>query len=145
MKRFKFRLEKVLSLRKHHEQEAKNELGRAISILNLIDHNIRENAVKHNHALQERFFGINQSDGIRGIDDMYSWDNYILRLEQDAQRLAEEKEEAEKVMEEKRILYLEASRELKIMENLKEKQEKEHRKEMFAVETKERDDKAQST
>jgi flagellar export protein FliJ len=44
------------------------------------------------------------------------------------------------VVEEKRGFYIEASRELKVMENLKERREKEHRKEMFVEETKELDD-----
>jgi len=44
------------------------------------------------------------------------------------------------VVEEKRAQYLEASRELKVMEKLKEKREKEYRKEVFAAETRELDD-----
>jgi flagellar export protein FliJ len=52
----------------------------------------------------------------------------------------EEAAQAEIVVEEKRQLYVEASHELKVMENLKERREKEHRKEMFAAETMELDD-----
>ena len=135
MKRFTFRLEKALSLRKHHEQEAKNELGRAMSILNEIEHNIKINAQKHSAAAQERFVEMNTNPA-----SMLDWDAYIKRLEQEAQRLAEEAARAEALVEEKRILYLEASRDLKIMEKLKEKKALEHRKEMLAAETLERDD-----
>jgi flagellar FliJ protein len=71
---------------------------------------------------------------------MLAWDNYILRLEQEAQRLMEEAAKAELVVEEKRNLYLEASRELKVMEKLKEKREKEYRKEVLVAETSELDD-----
>ena len=71
---------------------------------------------------------------------MQDWDNYILRLEQEAERLAEEAAQAELVVEEKRNLYIEASRELKVMENLKEKQEKEYRKEALAAAALEADD-----
>jgi flagellar FliJ protein len=71
---------------------------------------------------------------------MVAWDSYILRLEQEAERLTEEAAQAELVVEEKRNLYLEASRELKVMEKLKEKRAAEYRKEMFAAETKELDD-----
>jgi len=139
VKRFRFNLEKVLELRQHHEQEAKNELGRAISILTAIENNIKQNALLHNQAAKERFTGINAPNN-NGILSMLAWDNYILRLEQEAQRLMEEAAQAELVVEEKRALYLEASRELKVMEKLREKREQEYRKEVLAAETRERDD-----
>ena len=143
MKRFNFRLQKVLDLRKHREQEAKTELGRAIGILTKIENDIAINATKHDLAVKERFTGISGSDGAAndGSVSMLSWDTYILRLEQEAERLAEDAARAEEVVEEKRQLYLEASRDLKVMDKLKEKREKEHRKEMYAADTKERDDK----
>jgi flagellar FliJ protein len=156
MRRFSFRLEKVLELRQYREQETKTELGRAIGILNEIEHNIQINAARHSQAVRERFSGIHASAaGVSvssealvssenpdtfGIRSMLEWDNYIHRLEQEAQRLAEEAERAEQVVEEKRNLYLEASRELKIMEKLKEKRKTEYRREMFAAETSELDD-----
>ena len=43
-------------------------------------------------------------------------------------------------VEEKHSAYLEASRELKVMEKLKEKREKEYHEEVLAAETLERDD-----
>ena len=142
MKRFRFSLEKVLKFRQFSEQEAKNELGRAISVLNAIENDIKRNALVHSQATRQRFTGIN-ADGATvstGALSMLAWDNYILRLEQEAQRLMEEAAQAELVVEERRAQYLEASRELKVMEKLKEKREKEYRKEMFAAETRERDD-----
>ena len=145
MRRFRFSLQKVLELRKHHEQEAKTELGRAIGILTRIENNIKENAAKHSRAAEERFLGINAAEktGAGGAASMLAWDGYILRLEQEARRLEEEAAEAEELVEEKRKLYTEASRDLKVMEKLKEKREAEYRKEMFAAETRERDDRKQ--
>ena len=137
MKRFNFNLEKVLELRQYREQEAKNELGRAISVLNAIENDIKENALVHGRAVQERFTSINDNNGALS---MLAWDNYILRLEQEAERLMEDAARAELVVEEKRALYLEASRELKVMEKLREKREKEYRKEVLAAETRELDD-----
>jgi flagellar FliJ protein len=135
MKRFKFGLAKVLELRQYREQEAKNELGKAIGILTAIENEINVNEEKHADATRERFNGIN-TNGIL----MQQWDNYILRLDREAEFLAERATQAEQVVEEKRNLYLEASRELKVIEKLKEKRQKEYRKEMFAAETKELDD-----
>jgi flagellar FliJ protein len=143
MKRFVFALEKVLELRKFHEQEAKVELGRAISVLTKIENNIKRNAVLRSQATSERFLGIhtNENNDIPdGTVSMLAWDNYILRLEQEAQRLEEEAAAARVVVEEKRNLYLEASRELKVMEKLKEKRQEEYKEEALAAETLERDD-----
>ena len=146
MKRFKFGLEKVLKLRQHNEHEARVELGRAIGVLAGIENEIKRNAETRSEAVKERFAGITANDsntadtGYGGTLSMHAWDAYINRLEQEADRLAEEAVRAETVVDEKRGLYVEASRELKVMENLKERREKEHRKEMFVEETKEMDD-----
>jgi len=145
VKRFKFGLEKVLKLRQHHEHEARVELGRAIGVLAGIENEIKKNAETRAGAIHERFAGLGESDalgdtGYGGSLSMHAWDAYIHRLELEADRLMEEATQAETVVEEKRGLYIEASRELKVMENLKERREKEHRKEMFVAETKEMDD-----
>jgi flagellar FliJ protein len=147
VKRFKFGLEKVLKLRQYDEHEARVELGRAIGVLAGIENEIKRNAVIRGDAVRERFSGITEGGGDTvagggsvGVLSMHAWDAYINRLEQEADRLTEEAARAETAVEEKRNLYVEASRELKIMENLKARREKEHRREMFAAETKEMDD-----
>jgi flagellar FliJ protein len=139
MKRFRNKKKKVLELRQYREQEAKNELGKAIGILNAIENDIQVNAMVRARAVQERFSGIESGDD-DGTFSMMTWDSYINRLEQEAQRLMEEAARAELVVEEKRAAYLDASREVKVMEKLKEKREGEYRKEMFAAETRELDD-----
>jgi flagellar FliJ protein len=131
MKRFKFNLEKLLQLRKFKEEECKIALGQAISVLNRIESEIKETAVKRHHAAQERF---------ADTENISAWENYIIRLEQEAQRLTEQAAQAQLVVEEKRALYLEASRDLKAIEKLKEKKQKEHRKEMFNLQMAEVDD-----
>ena len=122
-------------------------MGRAIGVLAGIENEIKRNAETRANAIQERFAGISPDnenatsfDSRGGSLSMHAWDAYINRLEQEADRLTEEAARAETVVEEKRNLYIEASRELKVMENLKERREKEHRKEMFVEETKELDD-----
>jgi flagellar export protein FliJ len=52
----------------------------------------------------------------------------------------EQAAQAELVVEEKRAAYLEASKDLKALEKLKEKQQKEHRKEMMNLQMAEVDD-----
>ena len=131
MKRFKFNLEKVLQLRKFREEECKLALGQAISVLNGIENEIKETAVKRHGAALQRFADVGETA---------PWEMYILRLDQQAQRLAEQAAQAELVVEEKRALYLEASKDLKAIEKLKEKQQKEYRREMLNLQMIEVDD-----
>ena len=131
MKKFKFSLEKVLQLRKFREEECKLALGQAISILNKIENEIKKTALKRINAASNRFSDIN---------DISKWEIYIQRLDQEAKKLTEQAAQAELVVEEKRAIYLEAQKELKIMDKLKEKRQKEYRKEMLTAEMNEVDD-----
>ena len=140
MKRFRFGLEKVLKLRRYREEEAKNELGKAVGILTEIENKIIRNTNDRKKAVQERFTGIHAENIIAGFNSIQVWDIYIHRLEREAEILAGQAAQAEQLVEEKRNLYLEASRELKVLEKLKEKRQKEHRKEMFTAEAAEMDD-----
>jgi flagellar FliJ protein len=131
MKRFKFNLEKILQLREFREEECKIALGQAVSYLNKIENDIKETALKRHAAVSLRF-----SD----VTEIASWESYIIRLDQQADRLTEQAAQAQMVVEEKRNLYLSAQRELKTIEKLKEKQKKEHRREMLNYEMNEVDD-----
>jgi flagellar FliJ protein len=134
MKRFHFSLEKVLKLRMYREQEAKIDLGRAIGVLSSIENRIKIVAENKHRAAGERFAPDN--DALK----ILNYENYILRLDQERDKLLEEAAQAELVVEEKRNNYLEASRERKVLDKLKEKREKEYRAEVFAGETKILDD-----
>ena len=122
MRRFKFPLEKILQIRKYKEEECKLALGQAISILTMIENKIKGTAVKRHQAAIQRF---------EEPLEMASWDFYILRLEQEAEKLVKQAAQAQIVVDEKRAIYLEALKELKAMEKLKEKQKKEYRKKML--------------
>jgi len=122
MRRFKFNLEKIMQLRKFKEEECKLALGQAISALNKIETEIKETALKRHNATTQRF---------ANPMEMFSWENYITRLDLQAEQLAQQAAQAEIVVEEKRALYLEAQKDLKAIEKLKEKQQKVYRKEML--------------
>jgi flagellar protein FliJ len=131
MKRFTFNLEKILQIKIFEENECKLALGQAISVLNKIENDIKITAMRHHNAVEQRFVS---------PADMISWDIYILRLEQEAERLAQRAAQAELVVEEKRALYMEAQREVKAIEKLKEKRQKEYRKDMMNYQMAEVDD-----
>ena len=131
MKRFKFNLEKILQLRKFREEECKIALGQAVAALNKIENEIMETAVKRHSAASNRF---------ADVGEMVFWENYILRLDREAQKLTEQAAQAELVVEEKRAAYLEASKDLKALEKLKEKRQKEYRKKTLNLQMAEVDD-----
>jgi flagellar protein FliJ len=120
MKRFTFKLQKILRLRKFREEQCKIELEQALGVLNMIENEIKANAVKRHDAAAQRFTDINEAG---------KWDNYILRLDQETEWLMERAAQAQLIVEEKRAKYLEASKALKALEKIKEKKEKEYRKE----------------
>jgi len=130
MKRFAFSLEKVLNLRKHGEDEAKIELGRAISVLSDLEDKILALAQERARAAADQF---NPSNSAALIQQYML---YIIRLDSKKEELLKEAAMAELKVEEAREAFIEASRERKVLDKLKEKLEKEHRKEALAQEGK---------
>ena len=131
MKKFKFNLEKILQLRKFKEEECKIALGQAISVLNKIENEIKQTAIRRHAAASQRFMN---------HEDINTWELYIKRLDLQAEKLAQQAAQAEIIVDEKRALYLEASKELKTMEKLKEKQQITYRKDMFNLQMAEMDE-----
>jgi flagellar FliJ protein len=131
MKKYTFRLEKILQLRKFREEECKLALGQAVSMLNKIENEIKLTAVKRHNAVAQRFSNINE---------ITSWNYYIIRLDQEAEKLARQLAQVQLVVEGKRALYLEALKGVKVIEKLKEKRWKEYRKEIFNYQMAEVDD-----
>ena len=134
MKPFTFSLEKVLNLRKYREDEAKAELGRAISVLAEIEQRIRAFGQERARAASEQFSAGNS------IVQIQQYTFYLLRLDNTVEQLQKEAVLAELKVEEARGAFLEASRERKVLDKLKEKRQKEYRKEMFSADTKILDD-----
>ena len=144
MKRFSFKLEKVLKLREFREEQTRIELGQAVGVLSGIENDIKHTAQAKNSAAMQRFSsvnaGMNTYSPASGRLDMLAWDHYIARLNVETEQLLKKAAEAELVVEEKREIYLSASRDLKVLEKLKEKRKKEYRREYFVAETRELDD-----
>jgi len=134
MKPFVFRLEKLLNLRKHYEDEAKIELGRAVGVLAELEGRIASLAVERVRAAAAQF---QPGNGAREIQQyMY----YLVRLDNTRDRLLKEAAMAELKVEAARAAFIEASRERKVLDNLKEKKQKEYHKLKLNEETKVLDD-----
>jgi len=134
MKQFAFRLEKVLELRKYSEEETKLELGRAIGVLAELENRIQLVGQERMRAAAAQFSPGNSAAQIQ----QYMF--YLIRLDNTKEQLLKDAALAELKVEQAREAFLEASRELKVLEKIKEKQQKEYRKEVFAEETKNLDD-----
>ena len=134
MKRFVFTLERALDLRAHREREAEIALGRAVAAQMEIENRLKTLAHEQVDARGKRFMPENT------VDDMRAWDRYLTRLLQQEEELLAEAARAEMETAAARAAYIEASRERKVLDKLKEKQLKAYRKEYLAEEVKMLDD-----
>ena len=134
MRAFKFNLEKILNLRKFHENEAKVELGRATGVLAELEGRIFATAQERARAAAAQFSPGNNAAMIQ----QYMF--YLLRLDNTKEQLLKEAALAEMKVEEAREAYLESSRERKVLDKLKGKRQMEHYRSMSGEEIKTLDD-----
>ena len=134
MKAFSFGLEKVLNLRKFYEDEAKIELGRAIGVLADLENRIAMLVREYARAAAAQFAPGNSA----ALMQQYMF--YLQRLDYIKEHLLKEAALAELKVAEAREAFLEASKDRKVLDKLKEKRQKEYRKTLFAEETKTLDD-----
>jgi flagellar FliJ protein len=134
MKRFKFGLQKILELREHAEKEAEIELGKAVGALTLIERRIASVTEERRGAAANRFAAGN------GLAEIQNYERYITRLDQTRDKLLMDAAKAELVVAEKRDIYLEATRERKVLDKIRERRQGEYRKFVLAEENKELDD-----
>jgi flagellar FliJ protein len=139
MKRFNFALQRVLELREHTEKEAKIELGKAVGALTLIEQHMAAVAEERRQAAAERFAPGNS------FTEMQNYERYISRLDQTRDKLLVDAARAELVVAEKRDIFLEASRDRKVLDKIKERRQGEYRKYALAEEYKETDDNARGS
>ncbi len=134
MRRFRFDLEKLLELRAYAEREAELSLARAMGELASIESKIQALAVERTEVASQRF-----ARG-RGVAEIRHAEAYILRLDQTKEKLLEAAAAAALAVEKEREKFIEASRERKIIDKLKEKRAAEHRKAALDEEMKVVDD-----
>ncbi|MDR0383621.1 MAG: flagellar export protein FliJ [Spirochaetaceae bacterium] len=123
MKKFTFSLEKILKLRSHAENDAKIELGRAVSALSRIENGLEAVAAAQKSAGEERF-----SEG-NSLSRALDYENYLQRLDAEKERLLQEAAAAELAVERSREAWLDARAGLKALENLKNRKFAAYRKE----------------
>jgi flagellar FliJ protein len=136
VKRFHFALQRVLELREHAEQEAKIALGRAVGELAMIERRIASVTEERDRAMGKRFARENS------FSDIQSYERYIIRLDHTRDRLFMDAARAELAVAEKRDAFMEASRERKALDKLRERRVGEYKKYARAEDYKEADENA---
>ena len=140
MRRFRFRLERLLELRAHREQEALYRLAEATGHCVRLARRIQELG-------QERGAAYRSVPGQTGSLDLGLFayrERYLAWLESSRRRLKEELVARESQRLEVQARYLEAAREHKVLEKLKERRAAEHRRQARIEEFNVQDDVAAS-
>ncbi len=127
MKRFEFSLQKVLDLREFEENQAKNELGKAIAESDRIKAELEYIVLKRVENNKARA----QTDD---MNEMMAIERFIVRLDLRKEELLEELAKAELVIEQKRQLFAEAMKNRKVVTKLKEKKEAEYKADVLKAE-----------
>ncbi len=124
MKKFRFRLQKVLDTRESAEREAQRLMADALRILNELEIRKKEIEDELNTVLKEQKSLFNGGTSAGKAMQHHRWQREL----QKQLRVQEEKcLEAEQVVAKRRAELLEASRERKVLEKLKEKKRTEHK------------------
>lgn len=125
MKLYTFRLEPVLKIRKLNEETCRMELGRLLTHLNKI-----ENQLAHDRKEIESYFEIQEmamKSGIKGIQ-VQAFPMLVAAKDANIQALLRDKKNQEALIEEKKKELSTLRGELKVIENLREKDYTEYRK-----------------
>jgi len=136
MRRFRFRLEKFLDLRRWKEREREIALAKVLGEVLLLEKRIAEIA----EEIAASLFGEFRRDNRIDIEAMARRELYAARLSQERKRKREALAVKNRELEEARARYLEASRERKVLDKLRERREAEYYERAIDEEFKEIDD-----
>jgi len=127
MKRFKFRLQRILDIREQIRDEARQELGRRNAVL------AHEESVLK--GLEAELLRLNAGEnGIVSASELLLTGAYAQRIEKLIEQQALKAEEARKAVVEAQERYIQANKEAKALEMLKDKRRAEYDHEVLKEE-----------
>jgi flagellar protein FliJ len=118
MRRFQFRLERFLELRRWKERERELALAKTLGECLLLERRIAEIAAEISASFLSVFRAGNSID----IDSMRRRELYVQRLARERERTGTELVAKREELEQVRARYLEAARERKVLDKLKDRQ-----------------------
>jgi len=136
VKRFRFRLERLLELRVYREREWLNKLAEAAGHCVRVNRSLRENSGAASAAFEVGFREERRVD----LSLLMYREQYLARLGLERRRLEQELRERLARKEEVQKQYLEVSRDRKVLDKLKERKEREFNREQRKEDFKEMDD-----
>jgi flagellar FliJ protein len=122
MRRFQFRLERFLELRRWKEREWEIALAKILGECLLLEKRIVEIAAEIGASMLSVFVVGGRVD----IEAMSRRELYVLRLARERERTRETLVERRKELERVRAKYLEAARDRKVLDKLKERRSEEY-------------------
>jgi flagellar protein FliJ len=134
VRRFRFKMEKLLELRGFYERKAELVLAEKAGNCALLDAKLRETAERRVRTGREMF-----SAG-RILADFRAAELYIVRLDRDRDRLTEELARAELEREAARGEYIEKHKSREVLEKIKERRQADYYRLARREETKALDD-----
>lgn len=136
MRRFNFRLENVLQIRKKKEEGAEREFAKKKAELLKLQNEIEGMGQRLHNFMRENQY----SEGTFSVFDILAVDNYIARVEHEINHLKQQREEKREEVERFLLLLKEAKKARKVIENLKERQLERYHEELNREEDIELDD-----
>jgi flagellar FliJ protein len=119
MKKFKFKLETVLNVKERKEEKLKHELLKLHSLRQEQEILLNETKEKRTYITNEKS---ERSSGSTDIQSLLFYEQYLTRLLRQIDLTKEKIRELEGLADKKRLEVVEASREKKVFEKLKDKQ-----------------------
>lgn len=127
MKKFKFRLERVLDFRERVKDEKKRELGRRLAIKAQIEEQIAD-------LEKQALAGLIEEGGTYSGSELADLARYKQRLNEETVKALDRLESAVKDVEIARQAYIEASKDTQALEKLKEKKKTDHQEDVLKTE-----------
>ena len=122
MRRFNYRFQRILELKERLEEARKAELGEAVAILNQEQSRLRQ--LMHS---QETYQNLKQPAAPCNLDLLSLNANYVLRLQREILEQLGRIEQVQRVVDERRNNLVEATKEKKVYEVLRERAENEYK------------------
>ena len=125
MRRFQFRLERLLEIRRYREREWELKLAAATGRCFMLRQQIQNRRQAILQSIRDR----EQPLGFLNVQSLFACELYIERLDQEIGKLEIELEQKELKRQEVQHSFLDASRERKVMQKLKERKQTEYYRE----------------
>ena len=131
MKRFTFRLERLLKLKDSLEERKKNEINKLLADINAINVEIKNKEKQIDRELEKLSKLLVETHDVRLALD---WHSYISGLDEEKREFEQRRMEKEKELQKKIKEYMQLLKEKKILVNLRERKYLEYLKEIDRIE-----------